>query len=73
VVIAGLAGDRGVLEAMKSNEQTTTKTYSKALEEAGLPIEVRGALERNFSDEQRHLAWLAQRLSASAQASSARR
>jgi len=72
VVVAGVAGDKGVLEAMKSNEETTTKTYRKALEDAGLPIEVRSVVERNFSDEERHLAWIEQRLSTVFQASAHR-
>jgi uncharacterized protein (TIGR02284 family) len=62
VVLAGMAGDRAVLEAMKSNEETTTKTYRSALEERNLPIQALTTLERNFSDEQRHLAWFEQRL-----------
>lgn len=72
VVLAGLGSDQAVLRAMKSNEETTTKTYRKATEDAGLPLEVRTVVERNFSDEQRHLAWLEQRLSASSQASTHR-
>jgi uncharacterized protein (TIGR02284 family) len=63
VVLAGIAGDRAILAAMKSNEETSTKTYRKASGEAGLPSHVRTVLERNFSDEQRHLAWIEDRLS----------
>ncbi len=62
VVLGGLAGDRFVLEAMKSNEETTTKTYARAAGEPGIPIRMREVLARNLSDEQRHLAWLEQRL-----------
>jgi uncharacterized protein (TIGR02284 family) len=62
VVVAGLVGDRAVLTAMKSNEETTTKTYDKATREAGVPIRVKTLLERNFADEQKHLAWIEQRL-----------
>ncbi len=62
VVLAGIAGDRGVLAAMKSNEETSTKTYRKASGEEGLPSHVRSILERNFADEQRHLAWIEDRL-----------
>lgn len=72
VVIAGLAGDHAVLEAMKSNEETTTRTYKKASSEPGLPGRVRGVLERNFADEQRHLAWLEDRLRSTAQAAARR-
>jgi uncharacterized protein (TIGR02284 family) len=62
VVLGGLAGDHAVLEAMKSNEQTTTRTYQKATKESGLPMRIREILDRNYADEQRHLAWLEQRL-----------
>jgi uncharacterized protein (TIGR02284 family) len=62
VVLAGLVGDRTILEAMKSNEETTTKTYGKASNDPGLPAHVRIILERNLADEHRHLAWVAARL-----------
>jgi uncharacterized protein (TIGR02284 family) len=62
VVLAGIAGDRAVLAAMKSNEETSTKTYRKASSEEGLPSHVRTILERNFADEQRHLSWIEDRL-----------
>jgi uncharacterized protein (TIGR02284 family) len=63
VVLAGLVGDRAILVAMKSNEETSTKTYRKASAEEGLPGHVRAVLERNFADEQRHLVWIEDRLS----------
>ena len=72
VVIAGLVGDHAVLEAMKSNEETTTRTYKKASSEPGLPGRVRAVLERNFADEQRHLAWIEDRLRSTAQAAARR-
>jgi uncharacterized protein (TIGR02284 family) len=62
VVLAGIAGDHAVLAAMKSNEETSTKTYRKASAEEGLPSHVRAVIERNFADEQRHLAWIEERL-----------
>jgi uncharacterized protein (TIGR02284 family) len=73
VVLAGLAGDHAILEAMKSNEETTTRTYRSAIEEPGLPLQARTTLERNFSDEQRHLAWLEQRLSTASRGTAAHR
>jgi uncharacterized protein (TIGR02284 family) len=63
VLVMAIAGDTGVLEAMKSNEETTTKVYDKARTHPDLPMEARTIIERNFADEQRHLAWLQQRLS----------
>jgi uncharacterized protein (TIGR02284 family) len=62
VVVGGLLGDRAILEAMRSNEETTTKSYQKATAEPGAPSRVRAVLERNSSDEKRHLAWIEQRL-----------
>jgi uncharacterized protein (TIGR02284 family) len=62
VVLGGVIGDRGVLEAMMSNEQETTKAYRKGAVEPGMPPRVRAVLERNLSDERRHLAWIQQRL-----------
>jgi uncharacterized protein DUF2383 len=63
VLVMAIAGDSGVLEAMRSNEETTTKVYDKARNHPDLPMEARTIMERNFADEQRHLAWLQQRLS----------
>ncbi len=62
VVVMGIAGDTGVLEAMKSNEEATTTTYEKATQYPELTLAARVVLERNFADEQRHLAWIEQRL-----------
>jgi uncharacterized protein (TIGR02284 family) len=72
VVLGGLVGDRSVLEAMRSNEETTTRVYQKAVSEVGIPMRVREVLERNYSDETRHLAWLEQRLAVESQSSSDR-
>jgi uncharacterized protein (TIGR02284 family) len=66
VVIMGVAGDLGVLEAMKSNEEATTKAYRSALEDHAFPDHMRTVLERNFNDEQRHLSWIEQRSSVGA-------
>jgi uncharacterized protein (TIGR02284 family) len=62
VVIMGVAGDLGVLEAMKTNEEATTRAYDKAGTSGELPLEARAVVERNYSDEMRHLAWLEQRV-----------
>jgi len=73
VVLGGLVSDRAVLEAMKSNEETTTKTYQKATRDPGFSTRIRQVIERNYSDEQRHLAWLEQRVAVSSRASEERR
>jgi uncharacterized protein (TIGR02284 family) len=61
VVVMGIAGDTGVLDAMKSNEETTTRAYDRARQSVDLPLQARAVIERNFSDEQRHLAWIERR------------
>ncbi len=55
--VRSLTGTEGALKAMKTNEELTTKTYHNALEE-GLPSSIRELIERNYSDEQRHLAYI---------------
>jgi uncharacterized protein (TIGR02284 family) len=50
-------GDRSALVAMLGNEELTTTIYRAALE-AKMPNEAREVVERNFQDEQRHLAWI---------------
>jgi uncharacterized protein (TIGR02284 family) len=48
-------GDGPALRAMKGNEELTNRTYARSLEE-DWPDDVRVLIERNYSDEQRHLA-----------------
>jgi uncharacterized protein (TIGR02284 family) len=54
-------GDHSALLAMRGNEELTTRTYKAALGETLTP-EARTVIERNFADEQRHLAWIKQAL-----------
>ena len=46
---------------MQSNEKTTNKKYSQALEPE-LPADVRALVEMNYSDEKRHLAYIEEQL-----------
>lgn len=62
VVVARLAGDKAVLQAMRSNENETNTRYEKALQSATLDVRVRAALSRILADERRHRAWIVQRL-----------
>jgi uncharacterized protein (TIGR02284 family) len=71
VVIAGLVGDNGVLEAMKSNAETTSRVYERATREPQIPARVLSVLDRNLADERRHRAWLMSRLEAKRAASGA--
>jgi len=63
VVLLSLGGDLGIFEAMKSNEQMTNRTYDRVRGSADLPLQARSVVERNYSDEMRHLAWIEQRVS----------
>jgi uncharacterized protein (TIGR02284 family) len=58
VVIAGLIGDRLILQAMRSNEQDTNTAYERALRRDDLSQETRDLLGRNLADERRHRSWL---------------
>jgi uncharacterized protein (TIGR02284 family) len=62
VVLAGIAGDRAVLRAMKVNEDQTNKAYEKARGLAGASAKLRAQIERNLRDERRHRAWIVARL-----------
>jgi rubrerythrin len=57
VVIAGLAGDKQVLQAMKTNEDDTNTAYERAIkhDQADGLLAV---FEKNLSDERRHRAWI---------------
>jgi uncharacterized protein (TIGR02284 family) len=55
-------GTHSALMAMRGNELLTTSTYKAALEKGDLPADARQIVERNYSDEQRHLNWIKQAL-----------
>jgi uncharacterized protein (TIGR02284 family) len=59
--VAGLGGTEGTLKAMKSNEEVLNKTYSHHLT-FEWPADIRAVIERNYSDEKRHLTWVEQAL-----------
>lgn len=63
VIIAQIVGDRGILLAMKSNEDDTNQAYEQAVRRHDLTPELRELLQRNLSDERRHRAWIEDRLS----------
>lgn len=63
VVLAGLASDKQILEAMKSNEDETVAKYDKAVRECGTaPPQVKEILARGLEDERRHRAWIEQQI-----------
>jgi uncharacterized protein (TIGR02284 family) len=59
--IRSMSGTKGALKAMQSNEQTTNKHYREALE-FELSPDIRSLLERHYSDEKRHLAYIEEAL-----------
>lgn len=61
-IMSKMGGDRGVLMGLKSMEDQTNFAYEHAVKNASLSDELRSVLELNFSDEQRHLAWIAEQL-----------
>ncbi len=58
VVIAQIAGDRGILAAMKTNEDDTNTAYEHAVSHADTPQHIMTLLHRNLSDERRNRAWI---------------
>lgn len=63
VVIGNLAGDKGILQAMKSNEDDTNQAYEQALKRTDILPRAEGLLKQNLADERRHRSWIEERLS----------
>ncbi|BES71479.1 hypothetical protein RE428_24970 [Marinobacter nanhaiticus D15-8W] len=63
VVIADIAGDKAILNAMKMNEQQTVSKYESATKEA-FPEHVQTLLDKGLEDERRHKAWIERTLEA---------
>jgi uncharacterized protein (TIGR02284 family) len=59
--ITSMMGTEAALKAMQGNEKLTNRTYEQALLE-GWTDDVRTIIERNFRDEQRHLAFIEESL-----------
>src|SRR5512143_2339254 len=59
--ITSMMGNEAALKAMQGNEKLTNRTYEHALRESWTE-EVRAIIERNFRDEQRHLAFIEESL-----------
>ncbi|CAI8949807.1 DUF2383 domain-containing protein [Methylocaldum szegediense] len=62
VIIGNIAGDKGILLAMKSNEDDTNQAYRQALQRSDILPVARPVLERNLADEHRHRVWIEERL-----------
>jgi uncharacterized protein (TIGR02284 family) len=59
--ITSVMGNEAALKAMQGNEKLTNRTYEHAMRESWTE-EVRVIVERNFRDEQRHLAFIEESL-----------
>jgi uncharacterized protein (TIGR02284 family) len=59
--ITSMMGNEAALKAMQGNEKLTNRIYEQAMRESW-PEEVRVIIERNFRDEQRHLAFIEESL-----------
>jgi uncharacterized protein (TIGR02284 family) len=62
VVIANLFGDKGILAAMKTNEDDTNTAYERALEFKFLTSDIRKTLQTNLNNERTHRAWIEQQI-----------
>lgn len=60
--LRSLTGTQGVLAAMQTNEKLTNRKYAAALEEEGLPSDIRALLEAHYGDEREHLRYIEDRL-----------
>ena len=58
VVLAGLVGDKAILQAMKTNEDDTNTAYERALKHREANSKVHGALDRALDDERHHRDWI---------------
>lgn len=55
--ITSMMGDEAALQAMRGNETLTNKKYKDALGE-NWSEDLRALIEKNYSDEQRHMAFI---------------
>ncbi len=62
VKLAGLMGDKAIIQAMKTNEDDTNTAYERATKFKDAPPQVHATLERNREDERRHRDWMVETL-----------
>ncbi|HJU18104.1 MAG TPA: ferritin-like domain-containing protein [Stellaceae bacterium] len=58
VIIGGLAGDKAILQAMRTNEADTNTAYERAVQFRDLTSNARDVLDRGLEDERRHCEWI---------------
>jgi uncharacterized protein (TIGR02284 family) len=59
--LRSLAGTKGALGAMETNEKLTTSKYEEA-EKWDCPADIAAILQANLADERRHLAFIREKL-----------
>ena len=57
-MVTSMMGTFSALMAMVGNEELTNRVYEAALKIKNLDAETRELIRKNYSDEQRHLAWI---------------
>jgi uncharacterized protein (TIGR02284 family) len=62
VLFGNVAGDGGIMAAMRSNEDDVHEIYERASTTTGLPQHVRRLLIQHLSDERRHSGWVEDRV-----------
>lgn len=62
VVLGGIVGDKGILKAMKTNEDDTNVAYERASGRTDLTPDLQVLLRGNLDDERRHRAWIEARI-----------
>ena len=62
VKMASLAGDKAILQAMRTNEDDTNTAYARAADHVDATPPMREVLNQNLSDERRHCEWILETL-----------
>lgn len=62
VALGNLRGDKGILQAMKSNEDNTNAVYEKEIGKLRYSQDMADVLKHHLDDERRHRDWLVRTL-----------
>jgi uncharacterized protein (TIGR02284 family) len=62
VILGALAGDKAILQAMKTNEDDTNAAYERATGHHEAPPQIHAVFERNLQDERRHRDWMVEKI-----------
>lgn len=62
VALGNLRGDKGILQAMKSNEDNTNAVYEKEIGKLRYSQDMADVLKYHLDDERRHRDWLVRTL-----------